>query len=272
MIGASSGGSADASGTTPVDGLIEAMPQQWAGLRSEPPRSLPRPSGVIPLASALASPPLDPPAVTSGRHGLRVSPRSDESVCTRRPKSGRLVRANGIAPAVRMRSTTGASIGAVASASAGTPWVVGHPATSMFSFTVIGTPCNGPNRCAVDNGAVGRLGRLHRLVAEQGDDRVELAVDGVDAVDERVEHLAARRLPVADRGRDLQRTQLPQVSHRSIMTHSWLRPKRSGRGGAGSSGRGRGRSRRRWSPWRSAPGRPWARGRSCGGASVSPSW
>ena len=134
-------------GTTPVDGLIEAMPQQWAGLRSEPPRSLPSPSGVIPLASALASPPLEPPAVTSGRHGLRVSPRSDESVCTRRPKSGRLVRANGIAPAARMRSTIGASTGAVASASAGTPWVVGHPATSMFSFTVIGTPCSGPS-CA----------------------------------------------------------------------------------------------------------------------------
>ena len=33
-----------------VVGLIEAIPQQWAGLRSDPPRSLPSPSGDIPLA------------------------------------------------------------------------------------------------------------------------------------------------------------------------------------------------------------------------------
>src|SRR4051812_44587433 len=76
----SSGGITVACGTRPGVGLIDAIPQQCAGLRSDPPTSLPSPSGDMPEASALASPPDDPPAVTSGSHGLRVSPRSEESV------------------------------------------------------------------------------------------------------------------------------------------------------------------------------------------------
>ena len=120
------------------------MPQAFAGLRSEPPMSLPRPIGLMPLASAEASPPLEPPAVRPGCQGFRVRPCSELSVCTRSAMSGRLVRAIGMAPAARMRSTTGASTGATALASAGTPQVVGRPAMSMFSFTVKGTPCSGP--------------------------------------------------------------------------------------------------------------------------------
>ena len=145
----SSGGTTVAIGTTPTVGLSDVMPQQCAGLRSEPPMSLPRPIGLMPDAIAAASPPLDPPAVTSGFHGLRVRPCSCEWVWTRRPKSGRFVRANGIAPAARMRSTVGASIGATASARASTPCVVGVPATSMFSFTLHGTPCSRPEVVAV---------------------------------------------------------------------------------------------------------------------------
>ena len=133
-----------ADGIRPMEGLSDAMPQQWAGLRSEPPMSLPRPTGVMPVASAEASPPLDPPAVRSGFHGFRVSPRSELSVWTRRPKSGRLVRPIGMAPAARMRSTMGESVEATASASAGTPWVVAEPSTSMFSLIVKGTPWNTP--------------------------------------------------------------------------------------------------------------------------------
>ena len=87
-----------AAGTTPADGLIEAMPQHVAGLRSEPPMSLPRPIGLIPAASATASPPDEPPAVRPRSHGLRVSPNSPESVCTRSAMSGQFVRAIGIAP------------------------------------------------------------------------------------------------------------------------------------------------------------------------------
>ena len=45
---------------------FDVPPQQWAGLRSEPPMSLPSPSGLIPDEMADASPPLDPPAVRPG--------------------------------------------------------------------------------------------------------------------------------------------------------------------------------------------------------------
>jgi hypothetical protein len=38
-------------------------PQHWAGQRSEPAPSLPRPSGAMPVATATASPPLEPPGV-----------------------------------------------------------------------------------------------------------------------------------------------------------------------------------------------------------------
>ena len=99
----------------------------------------------MPVANAAASPPLDPPAVLVPSNGLRVTPCSPDSVCTRRPMSGRFVRASGIAPAARRRSTTGASVGAIAFASAGTPCVVAEPATSRFSLIVNGTPWNTPS-------------------------------------------------------------------------------------------------------------------------------
>ena len=61
-------------GTRPRDGLIDAMPQAYAGLRSEPPMSLPSPIGLMPEAMAAASPPDEPPAVNPWRHGLCVGP------------------------------------------------------------------------------------------------------------------------------------------------------------------------------------------------------
>ena len=133
-------------GTTPCDGFSEAMPQHVAGFRSEPPMSLPRPIGDMPAANADASPPDDPPAVRPGCHGLRVRPNSPESVCTRSAMSGQFVRPIGMAPACRIRSTTGESIGGMASASAGSPQLVDEPTRSMFCFTVHGTPCSGPSR------------------------------------------------------------------------------------------------------------------------------
>src|SRR5581483_11294756 len=81
--GPSSGATASDQGTRPLVGLIEEMPQQWAGLRSEPPMSLPAPSGDMPEARAEPSPPDEPPAVRSACQGLRVSPRRLLSVDTR---------------------------------------------------------------------------------------------------------------------------------------------------------------------------------------------
>ncbi len=49
-------------GTRPALGRRPTTLLNDAGLRSEPPMSLPSASGTIPLARAAAAPPLDPPA------------------------------------------------------------------------------------------------------------------------------------------------------------------------------------------------------------------
>ena len=102
--------------------------------------SLPMPNGVMPVASAAASPPLEPPGVRSPFQGLYVRPRSGLSVSSRAPISGRLVRASGTPPARFMRSTSAASRSGRKFARAGTPIVVGEPTQSMFSLMVNGTP------------------------------------------------------------------------------------------------------------------------------------
>ena len=53
-------------GTRPGEGRKPTTLQKPAGLRNEPPRSLPSASGTIPAASAAAAPPLLPPHVLVG--------------------------------------------------------------------------------------------------------------------------------------------------------------------------------------------------------------
>jgi hypothetical protein len=108
-IGASAGPVVVASGMRPRVGLSTLIPQHWAGWRSDPSPSLPRPSGLMPVARAAASPALEAPAVRDRSQGLIVGPYSSLSVCQRSAKVGRLVRPIGIAPAALRRSTTEAS-------------------------------------------------------------------------------------------------------------------------------------------------------------------
>ena len=44
-------------------------------MRIDPPPSLAVPNGIIPADTAALDPPLEPPGVTAGSHGLRVTPR-----------------------------------------------------------------------------------------------------------------------------------------------------------------------------------------------------
>ena len=66
-----------ASGKTPVAGmrlkvgLRPLTPQNAAGMRTEPPVSVPSASAAAPVASATPEPPLDPPGTRVGSHGLR---------------------------------------------------------------------------------------------------------------------------------------------------------------------------------------------------------
>ncbi len=115
--------------------------------------SLPSPNGLMPVARATASPPLEAPGVRDGSHGLTVAPHSSLSVCQRIAKLGRLVRPIGIAPAALRRSTTGASSFGYAPESAMSPCVVGVPRRSMFPLTVKGMPCNGGRSPSVTRSA-----------------------------------------------------------------------------------------------------------------------
>src|SRR2546426_1330255 len=67
------------SGTRPYDGLKPYTPQNAAGVRIEPPPSVPSASGPQPPATPTAAPPLEPPGVRAGVHRLPVTPKSGVS-------------------------------------------------------------------------------------------------------------------------------------------------------------------------------------------------
>ncbi|GAA3212048.1 hypothetical protein GCM10020216_017010 [Nonomuraea helvata] len=120
-------------------------PQQYAGTRTEPPESFPRPMAAMPAATAAPSPPLEPPGLRTTVQGFRVSPKSWLLVYPPIVRSGMLLCPIGMASAARSRATEGESASATLSRNLGTPWVVGTPSTSRFSLTVNGTPASGPS-------------------------------------------------------------------------------------------------------------------------------
>jgi hypothetical protein len=117
------------------------VPVNAAGMRTEPPPSVPSDSGPIPSATAAALPPDDPPDVRSGSHGLRVTPVSGESVTPFQPSSGVVVRPTTTAPCSRSRATAGASTShGPAGSIVREPRSVGRPRVSSRSLTDVGTP------------------------------------------------------------------------------------------------------------------------------------
>src|SRR5579859_3030937 len=105
------------------------MPQYAAGIRTEPPVSVPRASAQTPAATSAADPPEDPPEVRAGSRGLRVPPTCGWA--NPAAYSRHWVVANTSAPAARSRATTAASDRAGSGLLAGLPQRVGRPATSM---------------------------------------------------------------------------------------------------------------------------------------------
>ncbi len=93
--------------TRPRLGLRPTSPQHEAGIRMEPPPSLAWATGNMPDATAAPAPPLDPPGVCDGFHGLRVAPNRSFSVTVIEPNSGVLVRPVRMNPARRKASATG---------------------------------------------------------------------------------------------------------------------------------------------------------------------
>ncbi|SOZ34877.1 protein of unknown function [Cupriavidus neocaledonicus] len=79
---------------------------------SEPPPSLACAIGTMPAATAAAAPPLEPPALCAGFHGLRVAPPNALSVVALKPNSGVWVRPIVAKPARRKRLISALSAGA----------------------------------------------------------------------------------------------------------------------------------------------------------------
>ena len=100
---------AGCTGTSPGEVRNPTTPQKDAGRRSEPPRSVPWARGPSPVARATAPPPVEPPGVSVGFHGLRVTPKTALNVLAPAPNSGVFVLPSTMAPAALRRVTTSAS-------------------------------------------------------------------------------------------------------------------------------------------------------------------
>src|SRR2546430_16634967 len=74
--------------TRPMLGRIPTTPQKLAGLRSEPPMSVPCASHAVPVASATAAPPQEPAAHRDRAHGLSGEPNTSVKVLAPAPNSG----------------------------------------------------------------------------------------------------------------------------------------------------------------------------------------
>ena len=88
-------------GRRPRVGLMANTPLHDAGIRSEPPPSPPWAMGTMRAATAAPEPPLEPPVVLVGSHGLRAGPSALLSVNGVRPSSGVLALPMNTAPAPR---------------------------------------------------------------------------------------------------------------------------------------------------------------------------
>ena len=85
----------------PRDGFSPTSPQQLAGMRIDPPPSLAWATATIPLATAAADPPLDPPGVRVGVPRVVRGPVGLGSVVGTSPSSGVFVRPTHTKPASR---------------------------------------------------------------------------------------------------------------------------------------------------------------------------
>gem|GEM_PF-6562866 len=140
-------GVADAgkTGTRPNWALIPKRLVIDAGIRSEPPPSVPSASALTPAATLAAAPALEPPGVRVRSQGLRVMPVNGESPTALQPNSLVVVLPMMQPPAALIRSAAGASTWARLPARVREPKEQGSPATVMRSLTDTGRPCRSPS-------------------------------------------------------------------------------------------------------------------------------
>src|SRR3954447_12674181 len=129
------------------------MPHHDAGMRIEPPPSVPSAKVRRPSATAAAQPPEEPPVFRLVSNGLRLGPQSGLAAPPREPMTGLLPVPTGIAPACSARSANAQYVSSLKSRSAGMPPnVAGHPGLkSNRSLIAAGTPCNRPTASPLSN-------------------------------------------------------------------------------------------------------------------------
>lgn len=119
----------------PVVDLWPNTPQKAAGIRTDPPISLPIPNTDAPEPTAAPSPPELPPGECT-LQGLFVLPYTELYDSNHIPHSGILVPPTGMAAASRSRATTVASRTPRRCRRPALPNVSGIPPTSIISLTV----------------------------------------------------------------------------------------------------------------------------------------
>src|SRR5438046_371982 len=133
------------AGTRPNVAFSPTRPVKLAGMRTEPPPSVPMASGPSPAATAAPAPPDDPPGVRATFQGLRVMPFRGESVTPLWPYSELVLWAKTMAPASRSRATAGASASAGVLSVSLLPIEAGQPLTRTSSLIDTGTPSSADN-------------------------------------------------------------------------------------------------------------------------------
>ena len=99
----------------------------------------------MPVASATAEPPEEPPQIRVGSKGFPVAPKTAFLVLAPAPNSGVLVLPITMAPARRNAAMIRSSSAGTFSAWIGEPYVVSTPSVTFKSFTPIGNPCRTPS-------------------------------------------------------------------------------------------------------------------------------
>ena len=120
------------------------QPVKAAGMRIEPPPSVPSCSAPMPSTADATAPLDEPPVVMRVSQGLRVRPVSGLSLVAFQPYSGMVVLPRKTAPCSRIRATAGESMVCGASEVSFEPKRAGMPAIRKLSFTPSGTPSTRP--------------------------------------------------------------------------------------------------------------------------------
>ena len=129
--------------TRPTVGRSPTTPHSAAGTRTEPPVSVPIAAGTSRAATAALEPPLLPPGMHRGSHGLCTAPLTALWLVMPKANSCMPSLPAIAAPAARSRCTSSASAAGALPCSAPVPTAHGQPTASMLSFSAIGMPSSG---------------------------------------------------------------------------------------------------------------------------------